>query len=24
VLHHAAPLQVGGSAPARTPPVVLH
>ena len=24
VLHHAAPLQVGGSPPARTPPVVLH
>lgn len=24
VLHHAAPLQVGGTPPARTPPVVLH
>jgi len=24
VLHHASPLQVGGTPPARTPPVVLH
>lgn len=24
VLHHASPLQVGGSPPARTPPAVLH
>jgi ketosteroid isomerase-like protein len=24
VLHHASPLQVGGTPPMRTPPVVLH
>lgn len=24
VLHHASPLQVGGTPPSRTPPVVLH
>ena len=24
VLHHASPLQAGGTPPARTPPVVLH
>ena len=24
VLHHASPLEVGGTPPARTPPVVLH
>lgn len=24
VLHHASPLQVGGTPPARTPPAVLH
>lgn len=24
VLHHASPLQVGGTPPTRTPPVVLH
>ncbi|MFP5417945.1 MAG: nuclear transport factor 2 family protein [Gammaproteobacteria bacterium] len=24
VLHHASPLQVGGTPPARTPPTVLH
>ncbi|MHB1187745.1 YybH family protein [Thiobacillus sp.] len=24
MLHHASPLQVGGTPPARTPPVVLH
>ena len=24
VLHHASPLQVGGTPPARTPPVMLH
>lgn len=24
VLHHASPLHVGGTPPARTPPVVLH
>lgn len=24
VLHHASPLQVGATAPARTPPTVLH
>lgn len=24
VLHHASPLQFGGTPPARTPPVVLH
>ena len=24
LLHHASPLQVGGTPPARTPPVVLH
>jgi ketosteroid isomerase-like protein len=24
VLHHASPLQVGGTSPSRTPPVVLH
>jgi ketosteroid isomerase-like protein len=24
VLHHASPLQVGGTPPARTPPIVLH
>jgi len=24
VLHHASPLQVGGTPPARTPPVVVH
>jgi ketosteroid isomerase-like protein len=24
VLHHASPLQVGGTLPSRTPPVVLH
>lgn len=24
VLHHASPLQVGGTPPPRTPPVVLH
>lgn len=24
VLHHASPLQVGGTPPERTPPVVLH